>query len=153
MIVPNIKKILEKIDEGEIAKVFETLNQVYEQIPDKATYNRLKKQYTNDKMPLEYDGMLKTFINDLGRKNPNLFTEFKVSKNESQENNQINHNKEKILGLIDSNLDSALEKLDEILGNTNSTYNDLSNQFINRPVGFDLVDFRNRLKAFVRRNL
>lgn len=51
--------------------------------------------------------------------------------------------------LIDSNLDDAIFELSEVFEKSNSTYNDLLNQFVNRQENFSLDTFRSKLKAFV----
>lgn len=61
--------------------------------------------------------------------------------------------KEEILALVESDIDTALEKLDDVFGNKNGTYNDLSKQYVNRPIGFDLTTYRSILKRFVKTNL
>lgn len=57
--------------------------------------------------------------------------------------------KEEILALIESDIDIALEKLDDIFGKSNGDYNDLSDEYQNPPVGFSLKTFRSRLKRFI----
>lgn len=59
--------------------------------------------------------------------------------------------KSEILILIDTDIDKAFEILDEIFKG-NSTYNDLGNQYVDRPIGFSLLEFRSKLKRFVNIN-
>jgi len=61
--------------------------------------------------------------------------------------------KDKILVLINSNIDKAHEMLYNIFEDSNGMYNDLSDQYITRPQGFSMTSHRGQLKMFVRRNL
>jgi GTPase SAR1 family protein/class 3 adenylate cyclase len=81
-------------------------------------------------------------INSTNTNQNNLTT--KMDKNEL---------KDEILTLIESDLDTALEKLDDIFENKNGTYNDLSREYVNRPTGFDMETYRSKLRVFVRRNV
>lgn len=56
---------------------------------------------------------------------------------------------EELKQLVESNIDKTFELLDEVFDDTNGTYNDLSKIYVNRPVGFDMEDFRSRLKKFI----
>lgn len=57
-----------------------------------------------------------------------------------------------LMTLIDTDIDKAFEILDEIF-KSNGTYNDLSRQYVDRPIGFSLSDFRSRLKRLVNTQL
>lgn len=67
--------------------------------------------------------------------------------------NSANADKDKIIALIDSDIDKAHDVLYGIFGNSNGMYNDLSNEFISRPENFSMASHRSKLKMFVRRNL
>lgn len=58
--------------------------------------------------------------------------------------------KDEILKLIDVNIELALKELYKTLGNTNGTFNDLNDEYIDPPNNFSLSRFRSRLKSFVR---
>jgi|GEM_PF-2549026 len=67
--------------------------------------------------------------------------------------NSAKPNKDKILGLIDSNLDEAFDMLDEAFGKTNGIYNDFNNEYFSRSDNFNMETFRSKLKRFVKRKL
>jgi len=67
--------------------------------------------------------------------------------------NSTKPDKDKILGLIDSNLDEAFDMLDEVFGKTNGIYNDFNNEYFSRSDNFNMQTFRSKLKRFVKRNL
>ena len=60
---------------------------------------------------------------------------------------------EQILNLIDQDIDKALEEMDPIFLDKSPKYNELSNEYVDQPVGFSLRTFRSRLKRFVNMNL
>lgn len=64
----------------------------------------------------------------------------------------MNHELEKIIGLIDSNIDEAFDELDERFGTSNGAYNDLNQEYYNRPDNFNIATFRSKLKRFVQLN-
>ncbi|MEN0046168.1 MAG: toll/interleukin-1 receptor domain-containing protein [Bacteroidota bacterium] len=61
--------------------------------------------------------------------------------------------KQEILTYIESDIDKALEMLDQIFGNSYGIYNDLSEEYYSQPNSFSIARYRSRLKAFVRRNV
>jgi len=65
----------------------------------------------------------------------------------------MNQEKERIIKLIDSNIDKALEELSAIFGTSNGIYNDLIEEYISRSQSFSKASFRSQLKAFIRLHL
>ncbi len=54
------------IDEGLLSNLFKKLNEIYDQMGSrKRTYNRFKRQYENDKIDLDFEERLKTFLGSL----------------------------------------------------------------------------------------
>jgi len=62
-------------------------------------------------------------------------------------------NQDKVLRLIIEDIDAAFDALDNILGKSNGLYNDLKDEYLDRPNNFDMETFRNRLRRFVKRRL
>ena len=60
--------------------------------------------------------------------------------------------KDKIIALIESDIDKALEILDDIFKTTNGTYNGLNDKYLNTE-NINMKTFRSQLKRFVRTNL
>ena len=61
--------------------------------------------------------------------------------------------KDKILTLIEENIDEALALLDAHFGTSHSMYNTLANEYMNPSRDFTTNGFKSRLKMFVRRNM
>lgn len=61
--------------------------------------------------------------------------------------------KNKILVLINEDIEEAFDLLDELLLKSNGTYNDLNREYTNRPNNFDMATFRSKLRRFVKRKL
>ena len=70
--------------------------------------------------------------------------------NGSKFNPQLSNNEEsnqaRIISLIDKDLDKAFELLDDIFGNNNGLYNDLADEYVNMPNGFNKTNFRKTTK-------
>lgn len=73
--------------------------------------------------------------------------------NEKLEKQNGSTHKEEILALIESDIDKALEKLDEFFEDKNGAYNDLAQEYYSQPNNFSMNSYRSKLKAFVRRNI
>jgi len=65
----------------------------------------------------------------------------------------VSSDKDKIIALIDSDIDSAFDMLDELFGTSNGIYNDFNNEYFSRSDNFNMQTFRSKLKRFVKRNL
>ncbi|MEZ4883364.1 MAG: caspase family protein [Chitinophagales bacterium] len=61
--------------------------------------------------------------------------------------------KEEIIKLIDQDIDEALDALDKVFGDSNGTYNDLANEYFERPDNFNKATYRSKLKRFVKRKM
>lgn len=59
----TLEELKSLIDKRNFTQLFEILDKVYEDLPSKNTYSRLKKEFVNDKMSLDYEDRLKTYVN------------------------------------------------------------------------------------------
>ncbi len=70
-----------------------------------------------------------------------------------QNPNEKEELKTEILALINKDLESAFDKLDEVFKDENATYNDYCEEYMNQPNGFNKATFRSKLRMFVRKNV
>ncbi len=140
----SIQKALKALEQANTAGYFEEMDKV--EIPThlKPTYAQFKGVFMHGQAPWDFSQKLETFAQVVNQ-----------AQNQGSKSDELDKKalKEEVLLLIPKDIDEAFEKLDELLGETNGTYNDLCREYINRPNNFDMATFRSKLIRFVRRGL
>ncbi len=136
-----IQKALKALEQADTAGYFEEMDRVTP--AHKLTeLNNLRSMFTSDRYGHDFHQKLRTFAQG-------------VNQDEGEKTHTLDKKalKEEVLSLIPKDIDAAFEKLDDLLGETNGTYNDLCREYINRPNNFDMATFRSKLTRFLKRGL
>lgn len=142
----TIQKALAALQNANYSVYFEEMDKVVP-VSLKNPYQEHKSKFISGNYPHNFYQQLEVFAK-------NLLVEDTTVISSNSGNSLLNKmKKDEIIVLIDKDLDSVFDILDDIFKDGNGAYNDLCKEYISRPNNFDIATFRSKLKRLVKTSL